>query len=215
MHRMKLLLGLMLVALATAGIAVATKENRTHTDTPGATFTLAQTASRSVTCTGQDGEYREYRATWSGPTASADPRLTGTLTVRGHGLTNLTTDRGTLTGHWALRSATGKRVAGGSLWSAYRIGTVTGLMLGRVHDRTGDSNEELSGSGKIIANFKATLAAGGGPLAGNLGNGGPDDRTPAVIQAGGCKGPGHANARGKDKGKGKDDDRGKHKPKRK
>lgn len=186
-HFKLVLLVVSLTALAAAGLAVAKKANRTHTDTNGATFTLNQQGdARNATCAGEDGAYREFKAVYTGASTSGDPRLAGTLTFRVRGLVNTTTDRGTVVGRWHLRSTDGKRTAGGALWSVYRMSELHGVLVGRVKDRVGDPNEELRGSGLIIANFKATYPAAGTTISGTYGGVGINNRTPAAIQDGGC-----------------------------
>jgi hypothetical protein len=79
MRRLKLWLGPVgLIALLTAGVAVAKHKNGgTHTDAVLATFTGTQSAVKDRTCTGTDGEYRQFHAVYRG-TSTGDPRLTGT-----------------------------------------------------------------------------------------------------------------------------------------
>jgi hypothetical protein len=172
--------------LMTAGVAVAKqREGRTHTDPVVATFTVTQTAMRDRTCTGQDGTYRQFRATYRG-TATGDPRLTGQVTIRSKGLINQTTGFGSSSGTVHLR-ANGRSHAIARYWAVNTDrGVLHGFLVGRVRDRSAGGTEEQDGSGRLLANFKATFNAAGTVLTGQLGGTGGDPRTPAVIQAGGC-----------------------------
>ncbi len=176
-----------LVALATATVAVAHGiRGTTHTDTNGATFTLTQSQVVNKTCAGEDGQYREYRASYSGASTSGDPRYAGTLSVRVKGLINTTDDRGIVTGEFLLRDTTGKRFTGGKLYSVYRQGELHGVLVGQVVDGEGNPVEELSGSGFLVGNFKALYPLAGTTITGSFGGIGMNNRTPAAVQGGGC-----------------------------
>jgi hypothetical protein len=173
-------------ALATASVAVAThRQNRTHTDAVLATFTVTQSSVRDKTCTGVDGEYREFRAKYRG-TATGDPRLTGEIVIHSKGLINQTTGFGSSRGTVHLRS--NGRTTARALYFATNTdrGVLHGYIVGHVRDRSPGGTEEQDGSGKLMANFKATFNANGTVLTGQLGGTSADPRTPAVIQAGGC-----------------------------
>jgi hypothetical protein len=173
-------------ALATASVAVAThRQNRTHTDAVVATFTVTQSSVRDKTCTGVDGEYREFRAKYRG-TATGDPRLTGEIVIHSKGLINQTTGFGSSRGTVHLRS--NGRTTARALYFATNTdrGVLHGYIVGHVRDRSPGGTEEQDGSGKLMANFKATFNANGTVLTGQLGGTSADPRTPAVIQAGGC-----------------------------
>lgn len=175
-----------LAALATATVAVAHGRGTTHTDTNGATFTLTQREVTNKTCAGEDGQYRQYRASYSGTSTSGDPRYAGTLSIRLKGLVNTTDDRGIVTGDFLLRDTTGKRITRGKLFSVYRAGELHGVFVGQVVDRVGNPVEELSGSGFLVANFKALYPLAGATITGSYGGFGMNDRTPAALQSGGC-----------------------------
>jgi hypothetical protein len=175
-----------LVALATATVAVARGTGTTHTDTNGATFTLTQREVKNATCAGEDGQYRQYRATYSGTSTSGDPRYAGTLSLKVSGLINTTDDRGIVTGSFLLRDTTGKRWTGGKLFSVYRVGELHGVLVGHVLDRAGSPVEESSGSGFLVANFKAAYPLAGATITGSFGGIGANNRTPAAVQGGGC-----------------------------
>lgn len=170
--------------LATAGVAVAThKQERTHTDSVSATFTVTPSSVRTKNCAGSDSAaYRAFHGSWSGP-STGDPRLTGTLKLRAHGLINTTTDRGQVTGHVRIHGTNGK-LAHGSLTAVYRAGKIHGAVVGRVKDRSTGGAEEASGSGRLIGLVESTFALEG-PLTGRIG-GAEATILPANIQQGGC-----------------------------
>lgn len=175
-----------ITALATAGVAVAKhRQDRTHTDAVMATFTVTQSSVRDRTCTGVDGEYRQFRATYRG-TATGDPRLTGDIVIHSKGLINQTTGFGSSRGTIKLRSS-GRTTARARYFATNTDrGVLHGYIVGHVRDRSPGGTEEQDGSGKLMANFKATFNANGTVLTGQLGGTSADPRTPAVIQAGGC-----------------------------
>lgn len=188
-----------ITALATAGVAVAhKKQSRTHTDAALATFTVTQSSVREKACTGVDGEYRQFHAKYKG-TSTGDPRLTGDIVIRSKGLINQTTGMGSSTGTVHLK-AEGRTTAVARYFATNTDrGVLHGYIVGHVRDRVSGGAEEQDGSGKLMANFKATFNAAGTVLTGQLGGTGSDSRTPAVIQAGGCsKHHGHHGKRGKD-----------------
>lgn len=183
MRRLKLWLGVVgLIALLTASVAVAKhRDDGTHTDSVAATFTATQSSVREKTCTGTDGQYRQFHAAWNG-TSTGDPRLSGALRLKAHGLVNTTTQRGQVTGSVHIRSANGK-LAHGKLLAVYRDSKLHGVVVGRVKDRSTGAAEELSGSGRLIALVEVTLA--GTQATGRIGGDGVTI-LPAVIQQGGC-----------------------------
>jgi hypothetical protein len=175
------------VALVLASVAVAKhRPGGTHTDAVTTSFTVTQTAVKDRTCTGVDGEYREFHAVYRG-TATGDPRLTGTITIKSHGLINQTTGYGSSRGTVRLRSAEGRSLAHARYYAVNTDrGVLHGFVVGWVRDRTSGGAEEVDGSGVLMANFKGTFNAAGTILTGKLGNTSADPRTPAVIQKGGC-----------------------------
>jgi hypothetical protein len=173
-------------ALATAGVAVAKhRHGGTHTDAVMATFTVTQSSVRDRTCTGVDGQYRQFHAKYRG-TATGDPRLTGDIVIHSKGLINQTTGFGSSRGTIKLRSS-GRTTARARYFATNTDrGVLHGYIVGHVRDRSPNGAEEQDGSGKLMANFKATFNADGTVLTGQLGGTSADPRTPAVIQAGGC-----------------------------
>ena len=172
------------MALVTAGVAVAThKQDRTHTDSVAATFTASQFRLYSKTCTGSDGAYRQFHSAWRGE-STGDPRLSGRLRIRAHGLVNTTTDRGQVHGHVWIHGTSGK-LAHARLWAVYQDGKLHGVVIGRVRDRSTGAAEELSGSGRLIGAIEAAFNSAGNELTGRIGGSGPTI-LPATIQRGGC-----------------------------
>jgi hypothetical protein len=190
MRRLKLWLGIVgLIALLTAGVAVAKHKNgRTHTDSVAATATAAQTSIREKTCTGTDGQYRQFHVVREG-TSTGDPRLTGTVRIKAHGLINTTTQRGLVTGKVRIRSANGK-LAHAKLLTVFRDGKLHGIIVGRVKDRSTGAAEEVSGSGKLIAPVVVTVAGTTATI--QIGTS-EAVTTAAVIQQGGCNGNGNGD----------------------
>jgi hypothetical protein len=173
-------------ALATASVAVAThRQNRTHTDAVMATFTVTQTSVRDKTCTGVDGEYRQFHARYRGM-ATGDPRLTGEITIHSKGLINQTTGFGSSRGTVRLRQNGHTTARAHYFATNTNLGVLHGYIVGHVRDRSPGGTEEQDGSGKLMANFKGTFNAAGTVLTGQLGGTSADPRTPAVIQKGGC-----------------------------
>ncbi|HEX7255905.1 MAG TPA: hypothetical protein VF236_08265 [Gaiellaceae bacterium] len=201
-----------IAALATAGAAVAHgKRDRTHTDAVLANFTVTQSSVSDRTCTGVDGEYRQFHAKYRG-TSTGDPRLTGDIVIRSKGLINQTTGMGSSTGTVHLKAEGRTRAVARYFATNTDRGVLHGYIVGHVRDRVPGGTEEQDGSGKLMANFKASFNAAGTVLTGQLGGTAADPRTPAVIQSGGCRK--HNGDRGRDK-RDKHKDRGKSKGKRK
>jgi hypothetical protein len=176
----------MITALATAGAAVAHKrQSKTHTDAALATFTVTQSSVREKSCTGADGEYRQFHAKYRG-TSTGDPRLTGDIVIRSKGLINQTTGMGSSSGTLYLKSEGRTTAVGRYFATNTNLGVLHGYVVGHVRDKVAGGAEEQDGSGRLMANFKATFNANGTVLTGQLGGTSADPRTPAVIQSGGC-----------------------------
>lgn len=189
MRRHKLIAAVaVLVALLATGVAIAAhKASRAHTDPVTASFTVNQERMTEKLCAGQDGQYRQFHAVYRG-TSTGDPRLTGNLTLRSSGLVNQDTGFGSTRGKAVVRDAsTGRLKAHGHFWAVNTDrGFLHGLILARVHDRDTGGAEDADGSGGLLGNFKGSFNAAGTTFTGQLGGTSGDDRTPAVIQAGGC-----------------------------
>ena len=154
---------------------------------------------RAITCTGQDGPYREVRQTFvghsealydSGVALVADPNGTGTLVVRSkllHKGTSGPTGFGTFSGTaYVISDATGTVTVVGKCLGATNGAAAGGLCEALVNGPNPATN------GKLIANFDITTSAPdpstGDPttLAGTLGGSGSAEH-PAVVVQGFCE----------------------------
>jgi hypothetical protein len=153
------------VSMVGAGAAVAThKKSKTHTDAVATTLGPATpSAVKTRTWTGQDGNYTKFHGRWTGNANSSDPRLKGTLTVHASGVINTssTPPAGQVTG-W-LRIRGDKNGAKARFWAVYSgaAGQLNGFVVGSVHDKTGSTNEEQSGSGRLLGTLTGTFPSGG------------------------------------------------------
>lgn len=151
----------LLMALATAGVAVARglDDAKSVTAVSG-TFT-ATTVSNSQTrsCTTTDGKtLATTRATYSGAaTGSAD--LTGPITLQTSSLVNTTDGVGTVEGKLKIAASGGTTVAQFS--GVYDHGSVAGLAAGHGATR----------SAKLLANVSGSFTASGGFASGKIGGG--------------------------------------------
>ena len=181
----RLRIGFMIVAalaLITAGAAVAHgKRGKAQTDPAASTLAATQQQVTNKTCTGEDGEYRSFHGKWTG-TATGDPRLTGTLTLRAHGLINTTTGDGQVNGWLRIRSD--KTGAFARIVAVYNDGKLIGYVIGWARDKSGSTVEATSGSGKLLGTFAGTLGADGA-LAAQI-DGAGTTTADANIQSGGC-----------------------------
>jgi hypothetical protein len=190
--------------LALAGIALAHDQGPSTTQPVTATFS-ATTVSHleSSTCTGADGTYTQTKATYSGDSTSADPRLAGSLTIHAKSLYNTTTNLGYVEGKFRVENASGH--ADGKLAAVDTAGALAGFINGKVKNP----------KAKLFANFSATFDQATGFTAGQLGSGSSPDT--AIVAAGSCahehgdKGSAKQQKVGKDKKHGKHDHKGKKK----
>jgi hypothetical protein len=196
MRRLKLWLAVV-AALSLVGASAAVawhKHGRTHTDAVATSLTAAQTEITNKTCTGEDGNYRQFHGRWTGTAnTTGDPRLRGSLKVHAKGLINTGNNTGQVTGWLSIRS---DRSSVKAHFSAVHngAGALTGFVTGWVHDRPGGIVEELAGSGRLLGTLSGTLNPTTGALAASIGTGTVAPR--ANIQGGGCRG-----WRGKRKGR--------------
>jgi hypothetical protein len=182
MRRMKVwLLIVSALALVAAGAAVAHgKRGKAHTDSVSATLAATQSRIANKLCTGEDGAYRAFHGKWSG-TSTGDPRLTGKLRLYARGLVNTTTGSGQVTGWLGIRGD--KSWAKARLVATYTGGNLNGYVIGWVRDRTGSTNEETAGSGRLLGSFAGAIAPDGA-LAARIGTGALT--ATANIQGGSC-----------------------------
>lgn len=162
-------------ALVLTGMAVA-DQHEAKTQTVSATLTAATAAVRkTATCVGANGTYEITSATYTGTSASADPRLNGLARIRVESVFNTTTKVGWLTGKLSVRGATGGELAEASLAAVNVNGQLNGSLSGRVHRP----------EAKLLASFSSAFSSAGGLTGGQLGGG---STTGAAIAFGGvCK----------------------------
>jgi hypothetical protein len=178
-------------ALVVTGGAVAHgKRDKTHSDSAAAVLNASQAQIKNTTCTGQDGAYREFRSRASG-TATGDPRLSGALTLVAHGVINTTTDRGQVTGWLRIRGE--KTTAKAHFVAVHRVGRLEGYVIGWVHDKSGSTAEETSGSGRLLGVLTGTIGPTGS-FTGSIGGNAPTMAS-ARIQSGGCDSRGGSKKR--------------------
>ena len=172
------------VVLATAVVAIG--GGGPKTDPATATFNVTETRHQEKNCTGQDGAYRDVRANFQGPITGSDPRLNGTLFVKGRSLVNVDKNLGTSRGRMQIRNASGRKTFDGvfvATNSELGGGVLKGIITGR-----------FTGSGdQLVANFTSEFSS---PTQANGEFGGQDNvggssaatqgKDPAVIQRGSC-----------------------------
>jgi hypothetical protein len=159
MNRTLALAGISLVALAATGIAVArgtddTKNVRALTATFAAT-TASHVQTRSCT-TADNKTVTVADGTYTG-SATGDPDLTGTATLRAHSVINTTDNVGTVTG--TLRIDVSGRDTQAAFTTVYGGGSIAGLAVGRAHDP----------AARLVANLSAGFSPTGGFTGGKLG----------------------------------------------
>jgi hypothetical protein len=178
--------------LISAGVVIADHVNNAQTQQVMATFSAAPTsASRTNTCTASNGDvYHITDGVYTGTSASSDPRLNGTITIRTHSVIDYTKTIGFTTGSVELHSTNG----GGNAQAALNAvntqeGKLDGFLVGSVggNDR-GDRNSQDGGSGaRLYANFSAAFNSNGTALTGELGQDAPVPPTnSAIIFSGAC-----------------------------
>jgi hypothetical protein len=188
MRRLKLWLAVV-AALSLVGASAAVawhKHGRTHTDPVTTSLTAAQTEITNKTCTGEDGNYRQFHGRWTGSAnTTGDPRLRGTLKLYARGLINTNTSSGQITGWLSIRGE--RSGAKARFWAVHRNGGgLSGFVEGWVHDRTGATVEDQAGSGRLLGTLSGTLAPNTGALNAQIGGTAP--AAAANIQGGGCRG---------------------------
>ena len=143
MMRLKFWIGGALVALVTAGMAIAGPG--ASTATPSATFSATAKRVATRTCQGTDGTYKITRGVYEGKMDSTDPRLNGPVRIRLESFYNTDENAGWMRGE--LRMRNGENLAEAQFAAVNLDGNVEGL---------------LSGGGKaprarLLANFSATF----------------------------------------------------------
>ena len=197
-----------LVALAAvlvvggSAVAIAAGGGRPKTDSTGATFNLNLTRQKITTCTGEDGQYVQASFAYRGTSTSPDPRLDGTMRVRGFTLARETpkNDAGSVgqtTGTWQIRGNGGKSKGEGRFFATLgppqTAPTYEGVLIGNVRD-TSSSSPGAGRRLRLIGNFNAIASdPQGHNVQGSFGGPAGDDvAQPANLQRGHCPaGHGH------------------------
>lgn len=180
-HDVRLLCGVVVILWISATSWSTALAAAPETDRVTASFGASRVvASSDRFCTGVDGEYMERRDEFQGPITSTDPRLTGTLTVKGDLLVNLNTGDGTIHGTWEIRDpSTGNlKLTGRFNGVVTALVTFKGLAWANIIAESG---------AVLVANLSVDVV--GDTAVGNLGfpvTGSLAD--PAVIQTGSCSG---------------------------
>ena len=199
------------MALAVAGIAVASKgtNKAAKTEAAQATFTATPNAEKTKTrqCTGADGTYNVTKGVYNG-TSTGDPRLTGDITIKTHTFVNTTNGLGFTKGRVYLRQTGGKKVIATAGLTAVNTqqGKLDGFLLGQAKDTN-------QGRVNLAANFSATFNNDGTQLTGELGSEAPvPPQNSAIFFGGPCKkekksGDRHSGDGGREHGGRNDDDR--------
>jgi hypothetical protein len=151
--RLALLGFIVAAALAAAGVAAA------HRGAPSvqsvtATFNATTVTQHSLTtCSVNGGDtFQATRATYSGTATSADPRLSGTLTIRAWSLVDTTNGVGHLFGNFRIVGA-GHDRAHGTLNAAISGGNASGLARGFVRGKWGHVVASLGATFDPVAGF--------------------------------------------------------------
>jgi len=153
-------LGLVVVAMALVAAGVAAARGRgPSVQSASATFAAATVSEKSqVTCSVNGGDtFQATRATYTGASLSADPRLAGVLTIRAWSLVDQASGVGHLYGVFHIKgTGTG---AHGTLNAALSDGKASGLARGYVRDR----------HGRLVASLGSAFDPNAGFAEGSLG----------------------------------------------
>lgn len=171
MLRLKFWIGAALVALVTAGIAIAGPG--ANTATPSATFSATAKKVQTRTCQGADGTYKITRGVYEGKMESTDARLNGSVRIRVESFYNTDESAGWMRGE--LRMRNGDNGTEAQLAAVNLDGNVEGM---------------LSGGGKaprakLLANFSASFETPDAITDGKLGTGGSTNE--ALFFGKGCQ----------------------------
>ena len=166
--RFIVLAGLVCVALATAGIALAVKSGGVIG--VSATFdapTIAKSVQKSCKVNGGD-TYTYTRAVYSGTAVSADPRLNGAITIRAQSMVDDTTGIGAVIGDYRIDAGT-IRGAFGRIEASLASGQMSGAVRGHAPKPWGELFAGLNGSFSASAGFSgAGIGTGSGASSGVL-----------------------------------------------
>jgi hypothetical protein len=168
--------------LVLVGVASASRPHPSSSDVSAA-FSATQTAMRTRTCTVNGDMFRVTNATWRGTSASAEPRLAGTLVVTTHAVANETTGDGWATGTWRTTNSTPANP---------RLRAKSNARLSAVIDNANHLDGLATGvvrhaGGHLLGNWSATIV--GNELSGELGADAPiapDNSAVLYLTARGC-----------------------------
>jgi hypothetical protein len=152
--RLLLLAPLVIAVLAAAGVALAGRLNVPGAQAASATFSATTVSqARLTTCTVNGSDtFAATLATYTGTSTSSDPRLTGTLTIRGTSLVDIDTGLGRVVGVFHIRNANGVG-AHGAINAAVGNGVATGAAIGRVNGPGGQLAATLTSPFDPAAGF--------------------------------------------------------------
>jgi hypothetical protein len=181
----------MLVAVATA---FADRDNRPQVDPATAEIVISHLKTKTRFCGGQDGFYQENKDAVATGTSTGDSRLSGNVTLEWDEYFNLDVDpstgeAGPFVGEIEIRDPiTGKKKAEGEFHNAGPLDMTQGVIVGKVFAE-GSGDEDSTGSGDLIANWRIIYGENGSITALIGGGTAPDTRFPASISSGKCQGP--------------------------
>lgn len=149
------------VALATAGIAVATVKSG-GVAAASATFATTSVSNNvTKTCSIAGGDtYSLTRSTYSGTSVSADARLNGPMVINAVSVLDVTTGVGALVGNFKIDGVGGAR-AHGKIEAALAAGQASGMVRAHVGKPYGELFAGINGGFTGAAGFTAAnLGAG-------------------------------------------------------
>ena len=190
--------GSAVVVLSVAGAAIAAS-SPASTSAVTATFSATSVANRTVqSCTGADGSYEFTHATYTGTSTSADPHLSGPITLDVSSVYNTNKSLGWVSADVQVDSSTAGDSTNAKLTAVNANGTVQGFLVsGKLGHGNGNNGH---GNGfNLAANVAGSFTGAGGFTAGSLGTGTATDT--AVITTGSCNASGDGD---------NDDDSGGH-----
>jgi len=182
-------------ALGVTAIAIQRVRNQSaRTDQAQATLIGERRVSvRQTVCQGEDGEYREAVEVFEGTATSADPRLSGPLTITVRSFINRSPDQqeGTVEGSIVIKNALGGTVRADIYAVSDDAQTLEGTLVGRI-SAPGGGQDDNGGGERLFANFFGSFNAMDDEqdFRVSLGQEPPTDspRNSAVIQRGSCPG---------------------------
>ena len=154
-RRLALLGFIVAAALAAAGVAAAHR-GAPSVQSVSATFNATTVTQHSLTtCSVNGGDtFQATRATYTGTATSADPRLSGVLTIRAWSLVDTTNGVGHLFGNFRIVGA-GVNRAHGTLNAAISGGNASGLARGFVRGKWGHVVASLGSAFDPTAGFSS------------------------------------------------------------